>query len=476
MNPRIARVMLALIGLMMVHAIAAGADRPNVLFILTDQQSATMMSCTGNPWLKTPAMDYMAANGVRFERAYATNPVCVPSRIGLMTGRFPGNFGARENGSGMRARDFSNEVLETSLGQVMARAGYEVAYGGKVHLPAPLRPEKNGFTMLTSNSREKLASVCADYIRQEHAKPFFLFASFINPHDICYYALHGRDAEDWRKELRKEEPARHQAIRVLLEEMRWPEGVSEEVFYADHCPPLPANFEPQEDEPEAMKQLLQQRDFRRNARETYSARDWRLHRWAYARLTERVDRQVQMLLDALRESGKLKNTVVIYSSDHGDMDAAHRMEHKSAMYEESARIPLLVMDPDAASKGRVDAEHLISNGLDLLPTLCDYAGLPAPKGLKGLSFRPLVQGETPANWRSSLGVESEIGRGVIAGNYKYLRYDFAGKKEERLHDLESDPGELTHFTNDPDYADVLSRLRRQYVSWFPPPKQPDDSQ
>jgi len=441
---------------------AQETKRPNLVYIFTDQQSGTMMSCTGNSYLKTPAMDYLAANGTRFERAYCANPVCVPSRIGMMTGRFPGEFGARENGSGMRTKKVTEEDRTRTIGALLTSAGYDLAYGGKVHLPKPLTPEAQGFTTLARNERGEMAKACADYVRKPHAKPFCLVASFINPHDICYMAIKGT-----ADTVRKMTSDRNNAVRVLAGAMQKPQDVTDGEFFAKHCPPLPPNYEPQAGEPEAIRWLLNSRGFRKRARDIYTDTDWRWHRWAYHRLTERVDTQIQEILDALRESGQEENTVVIFSSDHGDMDASHRMEHKTALYEEAARIPLIVMHKGNAPAGQVDETHLVSNGLDLLPTLCDYAGVSPPAGLRGRSVRALVEGRGGQAWRRTLGVESQIGRMVVRDDgLKYIRYD-QGKDEEQILDLRRDPHETRHFTDEPSHAKALAELRKSYDDWFP---------
>ncbi len=440
-------------------------DRPNIVYIFTDQQSATMMSCAGNRRLKTPAMDYIAARGIRFARAYTTNPVCVPARIGMMTGRFPGAFSCpqgqvRENGFGMRVPRISEAVEKTTVPALLAKAGYDLAYGGKVHLPKPLNPKQLGFRILTGNQRDGLGKACAAYIREKHDKPFYLVASFINPHDICYMALRHMDFDH------RGTPPKGRVPPPLLEAMKLPAGVSEKEFLEKHCPPLPPNIEPQAGEPAAVRWLLNRRSFRIRARKEYTDRDWRLHRWAYLRLTEMVDRQIRDILDALGDSGLEENTVVIFTSDHGDMDAAHRMEHKSTLYEEAANIPFLVMHPAAAPAGRVNTTHLVSNGLDLLPTLCDYAGAAGAADPRGRSLRPLIEGK-PARWRETLGVESEIGRMVVAADgCKYARYD-RDKDEEQLLDLTKDPRETRHFTAEKSHAGRLAALRKAFAQWFP---------
>ena len=456
--------------------VAGPRTRPNIIYVFTDQQHARMMSCAGNPHLKTPAMDYLAANGIRFERAYAGNPVCVPSRISMMTGHLPGEFGARENGSGLRTRKFPKEVLANTLGRLMARAGYELAYGGKVHLPAPLHPRNNGFKILTGDQRDGLAAACAEFIKRKHTRPFFLVASFINPHDICYMAItdhrtKGRfSAEAFAGGAPEAATGKKpswvaKAIVELRKALRKPEGVSEDEFFAKLAPPLPPNHLPQEDEPEAIRWLISIRPFRKWARENYTERQWRLHRWAYCRLTERVDGQLQVILDALKASGLERDTVVIFSSDHGDNDSAHKLEHKTVFYEESACIPLVIMHKGTTPGGRVDRDHLVSNGLDLLPTICDYAGIDPPAGLRGRSLRPLAEGREVAEWREHLAVEDEIGRMVLTRRYKYMLFD-RGASREQLLDLELDPGETRNFAGQASHADALARLRRYYREWF----------
>lgn len=445
--------------------------KPNIIYILTDQQSATMMSCSGNEWLKTPAMDYLAENGIRFTRAYSPNPVCSPSRVTLMTGRFPGYFvdrdgnQVRENRGAMKIPQVSEEVLNTTIASFLKKAGYELYFGGKEHLPKSLTPAVLGFNDFCDDERGELAIEAAKVIKADHEKPYFMIVSLINPHDICYMAI---------REFANTESAKGLIERGVTEiahldsAMQMPEGVSVEQFFESYCPPVPENYEPQFEEPEAIKSLIAKRPFRQNARDNFTDEQWRLHRWAYARLTEFVDSKVQVILDAVRESGQEENTLIIFSSDHGDNDASHRMEHKTTLYEESANIPFVVMWKGHFPAGVVDDKHLISNGLDILPTICDFAGIEGQSDPRGRSLRPLFEGN-PDNieWRFTLGVESEIGRMVVdQDGFKYIRYDRVGI-EEQLLNLNEDPYETTHFTKDPIYAEKLKALRKAYdTEWF----------
>jgi choline-sulfatase len=202
------------------------------------------------------------------------------------------------------------------------------------------------------------------------------------------------------------------------------------------------------------------------ARDNYTEKQWRMHRWAYARLTEEVDAQIQTVLNALIETNQMENTVIIFSSDHGDMNSAHRMEHKTALYEESAGVPFMMMWKGQIKGGRVDSTHLISNGLDLLPTVCDFAGIKVVADPRGMSLRPLLE-EKKTKWRKNLGVETEIGRMIVTEDkLKYIKYDAVGI-EEQLIDLKSDPYEMTHVTNNKKYKSKLMNARKAYNTvWF----------
>ena len=436
------------------------SKRPNILFIFTDQQSAAMMSCAGNSYLNTVAMDSLAARGVRFDRCYCTNPVCVPSRLSLMTGRMPSEIELGGN-SVAHIGAIPNHILKTGLGWQIRQAGYDVAYGGKAHLPN-MSPQELGFDCISDDEGASLAQTAAEYVSRERDRPFFLVASFINPHDICYMAIRDFAETDEEKRLLRTGGTE---LAALDEALRLPAGVSEEEFFKSICPPLPANYEPQKDEPEAIGELQAQRPFKKNARERWPARKWRLHRWAYCRLTEMVDRHIGEILKALSQSGKEAETVVIFSSDHGDMDSAHRMEHKTAFYEEACRVPLIVAQPDAKQPGLVDRSHLVSNGLDLLPTICDYAGAVCPADLAGMSLRPLVEGRLPESWRTFVPVENECGRMIVTDDFKYMLYD-KGRNREQLIDIVKYPGEMKTVARDTWYGDVLHKHRDLFSKHF----------
>jgi arylsulfatase A-like enzyme len=234
-------------------------------------------------------------------------------------------------------------------------------------------------------------------------------------------------------------------------------------------PPLPANHSVCADEPAAIASEYLTHEFkgvqyRRHAREVWGEREWRAFRATYRILTEMVDARIGQLLEALRSAGLEEDTLVVFTSDHGDMDGAHRLQHKSVLYEEAARVPLIMSHKGAIPEGVVDDEHLVSNGLDLLPTLCDAAGIQAPDGLHGRSVLPLARGEACEAWRDYVVVESLHGRSLRTGRFKYSVYA-SGENREQLVDLESDPGETGNLAGDAAFAETLAKHRRLLREW-----------
>jgi choline-sulfatase len=237
-----------------------------------------------------------------------------------------------------------------------------------------------------------------------------------------------------------------------------PDGVSEEEFWSEHCPPLPPNFEPQKHEPEALRRFIAKRPFRQEIRDNWSDRRWRLHRWAYCRLVEKVDSHIGTVLDALRDGPNAGNTLIVFCSDHGDHDASHKLEHKTYPYEEAARVPLLIRPPGGRAR-LVDRRRMVSTGLDLLPTFCDYAGVDWPNELRGRSLRPALEGRKQPGWRDHLLVEFEFGYMIRTPGYKYVLCD-DGADREQLYDLQNDPHETHNASADAGNEQVVLECRR----------------
>ncbi len=421
--------------------------KPNLLLILTDQQSGNMLSCAGTPWVHTPALDGLAAEGVRFDHAYCTNPVCVPSRISMATGKMPCRLGAADNSSGTNAI-LPESMVDQSLGMLMKRAGYDTFFGGKVHMCPQLDPRHTGYDIYHANERETLADACIHFLNQNHAHPIFAVASFINPHDICY--AHNAKAN------------RQPQLDHVRDLYRQACGLSDE-----QLPPLPDNFAMPDHEPAGFA-------MRRNTRaitpsgtmsESYTERDWRIYRWIYARLTEQVDTQIGRILTALKTSGQEDNTVVIFSSDHGNMQGNHGLASKMAFYEESVRVPFLMKYPGHIPASQVDVSHLVSTGLDLLPTCCEIAEIAVPVGLHGISQMGAARGDTDSLSREFVVAENGNGRMLRTQRWKYTVYEGAGQRET-LTDLKRDPGELQNMALQTQHQKNLQECRGLLRTWF----------
>ncbi|NLF38160.1 sulfatase-like hydrolase/transferase, partial [bacterium] len=255
------------------------------------------------------------------------------------------------------------------------------------------------------------------------------------------------------------------AVDCLDDALKLPDGVDRGTFLDTLCPPLPENYAIPALEPGAVSKIVDMREFRKYIRAHWSDEDWRMHRWAYARLTERVDAEIAVVLDALRETRLDEDTVVIFTSDHGDLDAAHKLEHKSILYEEAMRVPFIISWKGKTKSGVADAANLVSSGLDLIPTMCDYAGIEPPASLHGCSARPMAEGRSPSTLREYVPVETQFGRSIVTKRYKYNLYD-SGAHREQLTDLEADPGEMNNLAEDEKHRDVLKAHRALLRDWI----------
>ncbi|MHC4593450.1 MAG: sulfatase family protein [Planctomycetota bacterium] len=452
MNRREFNKLAASVGVgVVLDSLAPAADssektkKPNILFIMTDQQHARMMSCAGNKYLKTPAMDSLAQDGIRFAKAYCSNPVCVPSRTSMATGVMSCRLGSGDNSTGMRIKQLPEEVDQNSLGKIMKRAGYDTFYGGKVHMCNSLAPKNAGYDEYVRDERDRLPVACINFMKKKRDKPFFAVASFINPHDICFAHI-ARNGINTQGVLE----LHNRASSLPLEEL----------------PPLPDNYAIQQNEPSAIETHLSPKAVTPaiTMRKEYDERAWRINRWIYHRLTEKVDSHIGAILDGLKKAGLAENTVVVFTSDHGNMDASHRLASKNLFYEESVGVPLILKYKGSISAGRTDRTHLVSTGLDILPTICDYAGAKIPEHLLGKSLRPLAEGKRVDNWRSYVASENHYTRMIRSQRYKYCAFDEANSKES-LVDMENDPGEMRNLVDDPKFQTVLAEHRRLLADW-----------
>ena len=368
--------------------------------------------------------------------------------------------------NGEIGNEVPQEIFDNAMGTVFRRAGYQTVYGGKTHVPgggAKRVIERYGFDILTADQRDELAETCATFLRGKHERPFLLVASFINPHDICYMAIRAWKDSGTVGKSAKVTPLSPPAIQCLDAALQRPAGMAEEEFFRRVCPPLPANYGIPEGELSVFGDKLG--GFRGYVRQHWTERDWRLHRWAYARLTERVDGEIGKVLAALRESGLENNTLVMFTSDHGDMDSAHRFEHKSLLYEEAVRVPLIVSWKGVTQAGLVDRDHLGLDGPGPDSHDVRVRGRAGAGGAEGTqreaaggrpAGRAMAQ---PSGGREPAGPPGPCRTLEIHGRRR-------GEIREMLVDLDRDPGEMKNLAADPACRERLETGRRLLKEWY----------
>jgi arylsulfatase A-like enzyme len=435
---------------------AAGAKRPNIVLIMTDQQFAEAMSCRmGDEYIRTPNMDSLAAEGMLFTKAYCANPLCVPSRTSVFTGRYPHEHGKQTNVTqAIDPKEFPN------IGMLLRKAGYSTGYFGKWHLPFPFKKstaEASGYDQTFDALDFEKAAPAVKFIEESRANPFFVVLSLMNPHNICQYG-------------------RSQPL---------PDGDIGEVPPAEKCPPAPANLEKARNQSDTLEAIWQARlrakfqntDKRMFAPlELWGADDWRKYRWAYYRMIELADKEMGKVLAALRKLKFEQNTVIIFTADHGDGIGAHRWAQKNMFYDEVARIPFIICQKGTTRTGTSD--FLVNNGLDIMPTICDYAGAEVPPKCKGLSLRAIAEGQKPRRQPDYVACSTHFiqdlredgkpidlqGRMLRTPDFKYYVFD-QGKQPEMLIDMKNDPGEMENLVGNPDYEKVLAEHRELFARY-----------
>ncbi|PTQ93984.1 choline-sulfatase [Mucilaginibacter yixingensis] len=438
-------VVVWLVCVLISGAHAQTNQRPNILLIITDQQTADAMSAAGNHGLHTPAMDRLAANGVRFSRAYCAQPLCTPSRTAIFSGKMPYQTGFKGNAE-ERDGQWPDSLL--MMGKIFQTAGYKTGYVGKWHLPVPVaKVSQHGFeTIQNTNFQDyndaATPSFCASFIKQHKAEPFLLVASFLNPHDICEWAR----GDELKMDLLASAPPPSQ------------------------CPPLPANWQIPANEPAIVRE---QQKVNTNTYPTvnWTADQWRQYRWAYNRLVEKVDNYIGMVLGSLKKYGVEQNTIIVFTADHGDGYGAHRWNQKQILYEEAARIPFIVSRL-GQWKGRTD-DMLVCNGTDIIPTICGFAGIKTPPVLKGADIGKRIA-HPQTSLRDTLVIETDFadnskllgisGRAVITKDWKYIVYD-KGTIREQLFNLQKDPGEMNNLAVQPAFSKQLHSMRAYLKQW-----------
>ena len=453
--------------------------KPNIIFIICDQMFVDKINAMGKSgamggsYNKTPNLDYMIRNGYYFCNAFCAFPLSVPSRFSLFTGCNAAEYSM--NGNDVTSQVHIDQVQDVIskgplLGTLFQKAGYNTVYGGKTHLPGvggnKAQANLYGFTdYYSSDQRSQLgldaAKAIGSYARKD--KPFFLVASFINPHDIDFYdSLIGYPVTD--------EDAEGSAADVI--QPFW--GTSNTYIAAGTWPavfpPIIPNLA--RTDPSPVGTLA----YHNNMpgvhpgflRPDTTIRLWRQRSWLYDRLCEALDSNLTPIMDTIRNLQLLNNTILIFTADHGELNGAHELERKQSPYNECQKVPFIFLGKGI--KQKKDDSNWVINGYDLQPTLCDIVGIVAPeRGAGGISLKSVLTGASavPEKPRDYFFTDGPGWHQIVyQKQYKYTLIfipNTGGVWWETLIDLSSDPLELNNLKGDPNYQGIKMTLRNLLV-------------
>lgn len=455
------------------------AERPNIIFIMSDDHAAHAISSYSGRINETPFIDRLAEEGILFENTFCTNSICAPSRATILSGKH-----SHKNGVETLNDDFDGR--QEHVGKLLQGAGYETAIIGKWHLGHGGHADPTGFdhwivlrgqgdyhdpVFYDRGERIQYEGYATDIItdlslewvdQRDQEKPFFLMLHHKAPH------------RPW-------EPDEKHAD-----------------MYADIDIPEPENlFDDYETRSDAadtahMKivEHLNKTDVKMDPPEDLEGKE--LTRWYYQRYIKdylrciaSVDDNVGRVLDYLEENDLADNTMVVYTSDQGFFLGEHGWYDKRFMYEESLRMPFLVRYPEGIKAGSVTGEIAVNT--DFAPTFLDYAGAEIPEDMQGVSLRPLFEGEVPEDWREStyyrywMAADEHVVAphfGVRTKDYKLICYYGPGLHPDgslpegtedqewpqwELFDLEKDIAEMNNVYDDPAYQEVVKDLKEELI-------------
>ncbi|WP_233200388.1 sulfatase [Blastopirellula marina] len=484
-----APLMLSCLAVLLFSGIAAAADQPNILFIMSDDHAYNALSCYGSKINKTPNLDRIANEGMRFDNCMVTNSICGPCRAVILTGKYSHLNGFIDNRSRFNGK-------QTTYPKLLKKAGYQTAVVGKWHLVS----DPTGFdywevlqgqgpyynpTMLSNTGNHKYTGYTTDIITdlalnwlkesRDPNKPFLLVyqhkaphrnwmpgPKYLNMYDDETIPEPGTLFDDYEG---RATPASEQEMTIARHmndvdlKLAEPRGLTKEQLAAWNAAYGPKN--------EAFKKADLKGD---------ELVRWKYQRYIkdYLRCVASVDDNVGRVLDYLDESGLAENTIVVYTSDQSFYLGEHGWYDKRWMYEESFRTPLMIRWPKKVKAGSTN-DALVMN-LDFAETFLNAAGVAIPDEMQGRSFLPMLEGKPMPDWRKSVYYHyyeyPQPHRvaphyGVRNGRYKLIH--FYNTDEWELFDLEKDPNEMKSVYDDSEYAEIknemqaeLKKLRKQY--------------
>ena len=437
----------------------AGIKRPNILFIMADDHASHAISAYGSTLIKTPNIDRLATEGMRFTNCFNVNSLCAPSRAALITGKYSHHNGFMRNGD-----TFDGSQL--TFPKLLQRSGYETALIGKWHLKSQpagfdyysVIPGQGEFfdpsfkdsgkpweepKVVNGYLTDIITDKAAAWLEQrDSSKPFCMMVHHKAPHMPHLYPKKYETLyadEDLPLPDNFDANYKERGTTLAESQARWSK--------LDHA----HSYEFSEEIPKGLK------------RGTKEFKEWSYQCFfkGYLRLVASLDDNVGRLLEYLDKKGLGKNTLVVYTSDNGFFSGEFGLYNKMWMYEESLRLPLMVRHPDTIKPESVNDE-LVSI-LDFAPTFLDYAQAKAPKELQGHSFRSILEGKAPSDWRKAHyyhyygQYDVPAHYGVRTLEHKLIHY--YEKDNWELFDMANDPQELRKIYNQPEQSKVVENMK-----------------
>ena len=462
----------------------ATASRPNILYIMTDDHAAHAISAYGSKVNQTPHLDSLAKEGMRFDRCFAVNSICTPSRATILTGKY-----SHINGVTVFNRF---DGSQPTVAKHLQAAGYYTGMFGKWHLGSSptgfdqwsILPGQGVYfdpDFLTPDGRKNIKGYATDVItdlaidflkNRPKDKPFFLMCHHKAPHRSWdpapkYKAMFAGKVIPEPDTLRDDYSGRTDALhenkqRVFLDLTRHDLKLEPPAELKGQARNQWLNVKPTEVEieVEGKKKLLTGEELN----------SWKYQRYMqdYLACVQSVDDNVGRLLAWLEEAGLRENTLVIYTSDQGFFLGDHGLYDKRFMYEPSIRMPFIVRWPGVIKPGSVTDAMAINP--DFAPTFMAAAGLPVPAEMQGRSLVPVLKGERPADWRTSFYYRyyhdpgdhnTRAHYGVRTETHKLIY--FWKKDQYELYDLRNDPGEMHNLYQDPAQQEVVAKLKAEML-------------
>lgn len=456
MRTRALAATLAIIGI--AQTAAAETERPDVLFVLLDDLRYDAMSFLDHPYIETPNIDKLRAQGAHMANAFVTTSICCPSRATFLTGTYASRHGVIDN----ETSEYVPEVTPP-VSKYLQDVGYKTAMIGKWHMGYSGRPRAHFDEWLsfdgqgkyndpvfiyTDGSQEKVKGYTTDLLtdraidfinRQDKDQPYFLMLSHKAVHEPFRPAPRHKTAfgaatrdpqpESWESTFEgKPDWMRRQRTRDVRWDMRTRDLEEEQL-------PDMIALEPWKDRKKYVDQL---------------------------RCAASVDDGIGRIMKVLEERGTLDNTLIVFTSDNGYFHMEHRRWDKRLAYEESLRIPMLVVYPGKIPAGSTITD-MVAN-VDFAPTVLSYAGIDMPEQMQGRSMKPLFEGDN-SNWRDTIFYEYWTDlvhaiptmKAVRSERYKLIQFPGIDDIDE-LYDLEKDPHEMNNLAADPEYAAIHRKM------------------